>query len=530
MTFYGELHPYQVEAAERMKERRRLLLAYGQGLGKTPITLSVIEDLFETEDIIEPGLIICPSGLKYQWAQSIEKFTDSRCVVVDGTRKTRTAQYDEAQTWAYDYVICSFEQVVNDWTQIVGLPRGFVVCDEVSFIKGFRAKRSKLVKQLRSHYRFGLTGTPIENGKPEEVFSIMQWIDPEVFGRFDLFDQTFIVRNANGWPVRYRNIPTFLNRLGTAMVRKTMRDPDVAPYMPEDDVRDPILIPLDKPNKHAYRLICEALLQDLDEAALSFGSSWSLDAHYGQSASDRESALRGRIGSKMLALQMLVDHPELLRISAARYDESQRTGRDAGGSAYAAALRDLGHLDVLRASPKLNHLVAYVESALSVDHRSKVVVFTQFATMVPIIEKALSRWGTTTYTGALNAKAKHASKTLFQTDPKIRVLVSSDAGGFGVDLPQANHLVNYDLPDRAGLADQRDTRIVRASSEFDRVTIVSLLAKGSLEERKHQVLEQKRAVAGAFIDGRGINAKAGVDLDVASVTRAVRELLSGVEY
>ena len=77
-----------------------------------------------------------------------------------------------------------------------------------------------------------MTGTPIENGKPEELYSIMQFIDPKVLGRFDLFDKTFIVRNHFGGVEKYRNLTTLSKTLATASVRKRQQDPDVAPYLP----------------------------------------------------------------------------------------------------------------------------------------------------------------------------------------------------------------------------------------------------------------------------------------------------------
>jgi SNF2 family DNA or RNA helicase len=75
--------------------------------------------------------------------------------------------------------------------------------------------------------KFALTGTPIENGRPEEIFSIMQFVDSTVLGRFDIFDKTFIVRNYFGGVERYRNLPTLHNVLAKNSVRKSQKDEDV---------------------------------------------------------------------------------------------------------------------------------------------------------------------------------------------------------------------------------------------------------------------------------------------------------------
>jgi SNF2 family DNA or RNA helicase len=121
------------------------------------------------------------------------------------------------------------------------------------------------------------------------------------------------------------------------------------------------------------------------------------------------------------------------------------------------------------------------------------------------------------YTGQMNAKEKEVAKVHYQTDPDIRVLVSSDAGGYGVDLPQANLLLNYDQPWSAGLAVQRNGRINRTSSTWQSITIQDILIKDSIEQRQHDILKQKTSVADAIIDGEGINSKGGVDLTVGSL-------------
>ena len=117
----------------------------------------------------------------------------------------------------------------------------------------------------------------------------------------------------------------------------------------------------------------------------------------------------------------------------------------------------------------------------------------------------------------MNAKEKENAKVRFQNTPEVRVLVSSDAGGYGVDLPQANLLVNYDQPWSSGLAVQRNGRINRTSSTWATITIQDILVKDSIEQRQFDTLKQKSNVAGAILDGTGINSKGGVDLTVGSL-------------
>ena len=113
--------------------------------------------------------------------------------------------------------------------------------------------------------------------------------------------------------------------------------------------------------------------------------------------------------------------------------------------------------------------------------------------MVDLIHDKL---GGTTYTGRMNAKEKEKSKEKFLLDPDCRVFISSDAGGYGVDLPNANLLINYDLPWSAGLTMQRNGRIKRASSRWPSVTIQDMLIEGSIEERQHEMLLTKYGLTG----------------------------------
>lgn len=520
MTFTGTLLPYQPEAVARMCERTKMLVAYDLGLGKTVITIAAIEQLMDENKIKEPGLIICLSSLKYQWANQIEKFTDgtSNALVIDGTPKKRAEQYALAEAWktsGVDYIILNYEQVVNDWDKVKDLPRGFVVLDEATAIKSFRSKRSKAVKRLiHTPYRFALTGTPIENGKPEELYSIMQFVDPTVLGRFDIFDSAFIVRNNWGGVQHYRNLSTLHIKMKESSVRKAQKDPDVAPFLPDTIHQDPIKITLDRKTSKLYSRIAMDLIADLDEAQTLFGSTFNILTHYGQEGAKGgpEDEMRGKIMSKIGALKMLCSHPDLLTTSAAKFHQMNGLG-----SSYIAELVDSGALDGVSSSPKLDYLIQYVKDFLEQDDANKVVIFATYVDMLDKIAEALGPEQCRLYSGKLDAKTKEDNKIAFNIDPNIRVLVSSDAGGYGVDLPAANLLINYDLPWSSGTAVQRNGRIKRASSTWPSIVICDLLVQGSIEQRQWEALQQKNALASAVIDGEGIDEKGGISMNVGSL-------------
>jgi SNF2 family DNA or RNA helicase len=531
--FTGELKPYQVEAVDKMASRKKMLVAYEMGLGKTCMTIAALEKLKEEGTLTKPTLIIALSSLKYQWQKEINKFSDDYSSVVDGSKGTRYIRWERDMTWEEHtgYIIANYETIVADWDIIKDYEWGAIVCDEATAIKSFKSQRSKVVKKLARNIpiRFALTGTPIENGRPEELYSIMQFVDDTLLGRFDLFDQTFIVRNHFGGVQRYRNLPIFHEKMKQVFVRKTQKDPDVAPYLPETIHLEPTFISLDKKTKELYDKIANDLKQELIEAQTLLGGGFSLEAHYGHGFQPGSPAdqLRGSIMSKITSLRMICDSPLLLAESATKFKngwvdvdgESINIEGSRGGSAYVAGLADQGLLEGLTKSPKLDAVIDYIVDHLNMEESHKVVIFTCYLGVLPLLQNALTqkKITSTLYSGQMDAKAKEESKTLFQTSLDVRVLISTDAGGYGVDLPQANLLVNYDLPWSSGTAVQRNSRIRRASSAWKSVVIQDFLVLGSIEERQHQMLLQKNAVADAVMDGAGINKKGGIDLTVGSL-------------
>jgi SNF2 family DNA or RNA helicase len=234
-----------------------------------------------------------------------------------------------------------------------------------------------------------------------------------------------------------------------------------------------------------------------------------LFSHYaGEKQAEAANALKGKIMSKLTALRMLCD-------SSGLFDHSD--------SNYVSSLKDAGKLDNLKAHPKLQALTSYVSEFLDLNDANKLVIFTSYVHMVKIIRGELEDYNPQIYTGELNAKDKEAAKITFQTDPACRILISSDAGGYGVDLPQANLLINYDLPWNAGLALQRNGRIRRASSTWPSIVIQDFLMAGSIEERQHDMLLQKNSIADAIMDGEGIDAAGEVKLNLGSLRTFLQE-------
>ena len=498
------------------------------GGGKTPITIAIIEELLDREEV-EAGLIITPASLKHQWngSRGFPLFApDANVVVIDGDADQRREQYAKATHWA-EYIVLGYSQVIDDWKYIKKLPIDFVVMDEVQAIKNPGSARSQKMEKLlyrarkRGSLILGLTGQPLEN-KPEDVFHVCAGIDPEVLGHPQIFDMTFIVRNKYGKPVRYPNLDLLHRTLQEKLMVRVDRG-EIEEYLPERS-REQYLVPFDKTTFELYRVVVGDLLDALDEQKVS--GNFDIAAHYsGAGLSKAEAAQRGRIMSRLTCARMLCDHPMLLRMSADLYAASARgeMGALKAGSAYAHELLERGLLDALPKGrgPKLSTVVADVKRILAEDPEHKVVIFSTFKPTLTWLADALKKTTTSVlYHGGVTTKRREAIREQFNNDPATRVFLSSDAGGAGVDLPAGSHLINYDLPFSAGQLEQRNARIDRMSSQHANTLVVDYLMEGSVEEFYADIIDARQATARAAVDGKG---KRSVVLPTTSLRGFLRD-------
>lgn len=511
--FNGTLYPYQQESVDQMVDRGQMLLGLVMGAGKTVTTIAATEKLFESGEI-DRCLVVVPASLKYQWEREIKKFTNSRVTVIDGSPKVREKAWRTAISSRY--IVVNPETLTRDLQHLSMCKVQAVVVDEATIIKSRVSKRSKLIKKIGKTvpYRFALTGQPIEN-RPEELFSIMEFVDPSVLGRFDLFDRTFIVRDHFGKPTRYKNLKTLHTSLAACMIRKTRED--IADQLPKI-IHQVIPIPFDTAGAFLYKVISNDLLEQLHKAMSMHGGSFNLWRHYNDAQSNEA---QGQIMSRLTVLRMLCDNPNLVVLSAKNYNDATKPNQ---GSAYADVLWKKGLLDNLSQSPKLDAVVEYIRGVLDEDEKNKVVLFSFFKENLRLIQQATSKvTNSVLFTGDISAEEKDAAKQQFANDPHTRLFLSSDAGGYGVDLPMANYLISYDLPWSSGKLEQREARIIRLSSQFPHVTIATFVMQGSIEERQYDMLQQKRSINEAFVDGKHHDVRGGFDITLSSLSTFLRE-------
>lgn len=551
------LHPYQDPGVDKFLGRGNMLAAMDMGTGKTVLSIAASEELLGCGDI---NLCMCvvPGGLRYQWAKSIAKFTDIPTrikkvqgreiviprepygIIIDGT----PGRYDEAADTYYpggrdklyemigpetDYVILSYDSVLDDILQVKKIKPQMVVCDEVTQIKSPGAKRSMRIKSmLNARYRLGLTGTPIDN-MLEDLYSIMEWVDPDLLGKYEWFDASYIDRDSNGAVLGYKNTHILRSKLEPVMFRKRRTDPDVAPFMPAVGTDD-WPVQMDPQTAVAYRVIAGDLLTALESARLT--NAFDLTAHYtGKGKQLSENSELGRIMARQQAISLFLDHPDLVFESASDYEESQKQ-KKAGvhkkiwpGSKYCHDLVDTGVLDDIFHSAKLDALITNCKRLLAQDPGTKILIYTKYRRMLDVMQTAFDL-PCVQYKGGMSASAKAAAIQRFTDDPECRLFLSSHAGAYGCDMYMANHLVNYDHPEASGKADQINNRHVRASSEFGNVFVHNMYVEGTIEERDLDRLEFKRTIGSAFLDGEGADSEGRVRDTRGTLTNWLRDSLS----
>lgn len=467
--------------------RGRTLVAFEMGLGKTPIAIAAAEELLGCRDI-STCLLVVPASLIYQWAQQLAAFTDLQktskkvkgqeitipaepgCIIVDGTASRRVRQLAKCsgstEHRTPDYVIMSYDTVVSDTRRVKRIKPGLVVLDEATAIKNFSAGRTLTIKRaLLPEYRLALTGTPVEN-RPEDVYSIMEWVDPDVLGPFDLFERTFIERYSNGTVARYKNLTVLHAKLKQAMVRAKRSDKGVKEYLPDVD-HDTWYVDVDGPTDEIYQRLANDLLDELSKVRAQ--GSFDLGAYYSGAGLDV-----GGLGKAMAAqqrIEMFLDHPSLVDLP--------------------------GHV---LSTPKLDYLKARVDEILEYPD-NKILIFSRWLDMQPWFVKILPG-PLAIYRGEMTPSQKAAAVAKFAKPDGPRIMISSHAGAYGTDMKMVSHLINYDLPWSGGMRQQINGRHQRVSSEFSRVYIRDMIMRRTIEERKLSMLEYKESIAAAVADGK----------------------------
>ena len=191
------------------------------GLGKTVQAIAACEILAREKGIARV-LVVSPTSVKAEWEEQIARFASRTTRFVAGLYPERVKIYqDPAPAF---FTLVNYEQVVRDADLInTHLKPDVVILDEAQRIKNWQTKTARKVKSLSAPHAFVLTGTPLEN-RIDETYSIVQYLDPEIFGPLFRFNRDFYQLDDRGRPAGYKNLDALHQRLGGVMLRRRKRD------------------------------------------------------------------------------------------------------------------------------------------------------------------------------------------------------------------------------------------------------------------------------------------------------------------
>ncbi|MHB8219629.1 MAG: DEAD/DEAH box helicase [Acidimicrobiales bacterium] len=458
--FVGSLRPYQERGVAwlGLLERTGLgaCLADDMGLGKTATVLALLQaERTTVAGAAGPTLVVCPTSVVGNWQREAERFTPGLGVHVHhGAARARAGTLAE-QLRDVDLVITSYSLLDRDRTALAGIGWSRIVLDEAQNVKNPDAKQTKAVRALRAPRRIALTGTPVENHLGE-LWSIMEILNPGLLGSASAFRERFSV------PIeRYREQDA-ADQLRTLtqpfVLRRLKTDRTIITDLPEKfEMKVPCM--LTREQATLYQAVVDEMLRRIDET----------------DGIER----KGLVLATMLRLKQVCNHP------------AQYLG---DGSA-------LGNR-----SGKLERTVEILSEVI--EGGEKALVFTQFAEMGELLREHLQHslgCRVAFLHGGVPRKRRDAMVQAFQAtgggdtatdadaDHPIMVL-SLKAGGTGLNLTAANHVVHFDRWWNPAVENQATDRAFRIGQRRD-VQVRKLVCSGTLEERIDQMIESKRDLA-----------------------------------
>ena len=206
---------YQEEGALHLAFNERAILADEIGLGNNLQAIAACSLLRQLKGI-QRVLVIAPSTLITDWEEQIARFTVFLSVVIRGSSRYRARLYQKP---SFFYLI-SYEQVQRDFSLIqTTLAPDVIILDEAQRIKDWRSRTAWAVKQLKSPYVFVLSNTPL-NRCIEEIYSIIQVVDPAILGPLFRFNREYYELDEFGKPVGTKNLDKLQQRLRPVMMRR----------------------------------------------------------------------------------------------------------------------------------------------------------------------------------------------------------------------------------------------------------------------------------------------------------------------
>ncbi len=419
--------------------------------------IAFLLNLKQQKALENPVLLVCPTSVLGNWEREVKKFAPTlKAIVHHGDRRLQGQAFASSAQDSH-LVITSYALIPRDLKSLKTVSWQSIVLDEAQNIKNPEAKQSQAVRELEADFRVALTGTPVEN-RLSELWSILDFLNPGYLGPKNFFQRRFAV------PIERYGDTTSLATLRSLtqpfILRRLKTDRDIIQDLPEKQEMT-VFCGLSAEQAALYQAVVDQSLKDIDAA--------------------EGIQRKGIILALLTKLKQICNHPALFR------------GNDSSGT-------------FRNRSAKLQRLEEMLEEAVSEGDRA--LIFTQFAEwgklLKPHLEKQLDREVLFLY-GSTPKKQREEMIDRFQHDPQApRIfLLSLKAGGVGLNLTRANHVFHYDRWWNPAVENQATDRVFRIGQTRN-VQVHKFVCTGTLEERIHDMIESKKALAEQVV-GTGEN-------------------------
>jgi SNF2-related domain/SNF2 Helicase protein/Helicase conserved C-terminal domain len=453
-SFRGELRPYQERGLAWLTFLGQVglgaILADDMGLGKSAQTLAVLASERDLDTRRGPTLLVCPMSLVGNWQREALKFTPELAVHVHHGADRLTGDDLTAAMTQADLVITTYGVATRDRQALSQVAWARVVCDEAQNIKNSSTRQARAVRAIPAASRIALTGTPVEN-RLGDLWSLMEFTSPGLLGSAEKFRQRFATPIERAGD---EEAAADLRRItGPFILRRLKTDKSIIADLP-DKLEMKVWCNLTSEQASLYQATVDDMMDRIEAA---------------EPGIER----RGLVLATMARLKQVCNHPAHLLADGSRLD---------GRSGKLARLEEIGE-----------------EIASAGD---KALCFTQYAEFGQMLQPYLAaRLGCKVHFlhGGTPKRKRDQMVSDFQreTGPAV-FLLSLKAGGTGLNLTAASHVIHVDRWWNPAVEDQATDRAFRIGQRKD-VQVRKFVCVGTVEERIDAMIEQKKSLAGRIV-------------------------------
>ncbi len=448
------LRDYQLHGLTWLAEMTRLglgaCLADDMGLGKTVTLIALhlhrVQEGAAAGRRVGPTLVVCPASLLGNWEAEIQRFAPGVPVRRFHGGQRSLAGLDRG------FLLTTYGTMRVDHATLATVPWDLVVADEAQHVKNARSSTARGLRAIPSAARVALTGTPVENDLTE-LWAILDWATPGLLGSRNAFRKVWAAPIESGLePTKARQ---FADLIGPFLLRRRKSDPGIAPELPAKTETDHPLS-LTREQVVLYEAFVRDTMDRIERAD--------------------EEARRGLVLMLLTGLKQICNHPaHFLKQSGSRL-----AGR----------------------SEKLDLLDELIATVLA--EGGAMLVFTQYVAMGRLLESHLNRAGVPHQFlhGGTPVREREAMVARFQAaddEESVPVfLLSLKAGGTGLNLTRADHVVHLDRWWNPAVEEQATDRAYRIG-QTKPVQVHRLITRGTIEEKIAELLARKRALADSVL-------------------------------